>query len=117
VYTIHESEVEAKKLPGRDHKMIIGPDNFGKCKNMCFGVANFPPHSHAPTHAHSKEEEIIYVLTGSGEIYFNGVPEVVKQGTCVCIPPKVEHSINNTSKEIMKIIYVFSPPVVQGSYG
>lgn len=117
MYTIHEDEVKAKKLPGRLHKMIIGPDNFGKCKKMCFGLADFPPQAHAPAHIHSKEEEIIYVLTGLGEIYFNGVPEAVRPGTCVYIPPGIEHSINNTGKEIMKVAYVFSPPVVQRSYG
>ena len=41
-YTIHEEEVKAVSLPGRDHKMIIGPDNFGKSTTMCFGVADFP---------------------------------------------------------------------------
>ncbi len=117
MYTIHEDEVEAKKLPGRIHKMVIGPDNFGKCKNMCFGVADFPPQAHAPAHVHFKEEEIIYILTGSGEIYFDGIPEAVSPGTCVCIPPGIEHSINNRSKETMKVVYVFSPSVVQGSYG
>ena len=42
MYTIHEREVEAKHLTGRDHKMIIGPDNFGRAENMCFGLADFP---------------------------------------------------------------------------
>ncbi len=57
------------------------------------------------------------MLSGSGEIYFDGVPEKVEPGSCVSIPPNVEHSIKNQSKEVMKVVYVFSPPVVQGSYG
>lgn len=116
MYTIHENDVEMKQLPGRRHKMIIGPENFGKAKNMCFGVADFPPESHAPAHVHSGEEEILYVLSGSGEIYFDGKPEPVKPGTCIYVPDGVKHSINNTSKQILKVVYVFSPPVVQGSY-
>ena len=115
-HVIHESEVEAKKLPGRDHKMIIGPLNFGPARNMCFGVADFPANAHAPAHVHPAEEEVIYVLTGSGEMYFDGVPEPVEPGSCVYIPPGTEHSVNNTSSEVMKIAYIFSPPAVQGSY-
>lgn len=115
-HTIHESEVEAVQLPGRAHKMIVGPANFGPAKRMCFGVADFPPRQHAPAHMHSEQEEILYVLTGSGEFYFDGRPESVEPGTCIYIPPGVEHSINNTSDEVMKVVYVFSPPVVQGSY-
>ena len=115
-HTIHESEVPAVQLPGRDHKMIIGPANFGPAQRMCFGVADFPPRRHAPPHVHEEQEEILYVLSGSGEFYFDGAPEPVEAGTCVYVPPKVEHSINNTGDDVLKVVYVFSPPVVQGSY-
>ncbi len=115
-HTIHENEVEAVQLPGRAHKMIIGPDNFGPAERMCFGVADFPPMKHAPGHVHESQEEILYVLTGKGEFYFDGVPEAVEPGTCVYVPPGVTHSINNTGEEVLKVVYVFSPPVAQGSY-
>ena len=115
-YTIHESEVEAVQLPGRDLKAIIGPRDFGPASNMCFGVAEFPMHQHAPGHVHLAQEEILYVLTGEGEFYFDGVPEAVRPGTCIYVPSGVEHSIKNTGDEVLKVIYVFSPPVVQGSY-
>jgi quercetin dioxygenase-like cupin family protein len=32
------------------------------------------------------------------------------------VPVGVEHSVNNLSDEVMKLAYVFSPPVRQGSY-
>ena len=116
MYTIHESKVEAKELPGRSHKMIIGPNNFGRAKNMCFGVAVFPANKHAPAHIHPVEEEVIYILEGKGEVYFDGKPEPVEPGTCIYIPPKTKHSINNKCDIPMKLVYVFSPPAVQGSY-
>ena len=116
MYTIHESEIEAKKLTGRDHKMIIGPDSALKAKTMCGGIADFPPESLAPAHVHLLEEELIYIVSGYGQIFFDGVPEPVRPGTCVSVPPGVEHQINNQSKEVLRIAYVFSPPVVQGSY-
>ena len=115
-YTIHENEVKAVSLPGRKHKMIIGPDNFGKSKTMCFGVADFPANQHAPTHVHQVQEEILYVLTGKGEMYFDSKIEKIEIGTCIFVPPKVEHSIKNTSNEVLKVAYVFSPPAKQGSY-
>lgn len=115
-YTIHESEIAFKSLPGRKHKMIIGPNNFRHCKNMCFGIAEFPPESHAPEHIHNGEEEIIYILRGYGHIYFDGKPENVEPGTCIYIPCGVRHSIENMDKNVMCLVYVFSPPVIQGSY-
>ena len=115
-HTIHENEVQAVQLPGRAHKMIVGPNNFGPAEKMCFGVADFPPMKHAPGHVHESQEEILYILTGKGEFYFDGVPEEVEPGTCVYVPQGVTHSINNTGEEVLKVIYVFSPPVAQGSY-
>lgn len=116
MYIIHESEIESKDLPGRKHKMIVSPLHFGKSNNMCFGTADFPPNSHAPEHVHEAEEEIIYFLTGYGEMFFNDKPEAIKKGSVACIPPHVKHSIKNDSNETMKLVYVFSPPVKQGSY-
>jgi quercetin dioxygenase-like cupin family protein len=115
-HTVHESEVEFVKLTGRDHKMIVGPNKAMEARNMAFGVADCPPNAHAPAHVHPKEEEIIYVMSGKGEIYFDGIPEPVEPGTVAYAPVGVEHSINNQSDEVLKIVYVFSPPVAQGSY-
>lgn len=115
-YTIHEEEVKAVSLPGREHKMIIGPDNFCESTKMCFGVADFPANQHAPAHVHEEQEEILYVLKGRGEMYFDNELEKIEEGTCIFVPPKVVHSINNTSDEVLKVVYVFSPPVKQGSY-
>lgn len=114
----HENDVDAVSLPGRDHKMVVGPtpEMLG-CRKMCGGVADFPPESHAPAHSHDEAEEVIYVLSGEGEIFMDGNPEPLRPGQFVYIPPKTEHSIKNDSKEVMKVLYMFSPPVVQGSYG
>jgi quercetin dioxygenase-like cupin family protein len=116
VYTIHEEDIEAKELPGRKHKMIVSPWHFGKAKNMSFGVAYFPPESHAPEHVHANEEEIIYFMTGHGEMFFNGKPEKIREGSLAYIPINVKHSIKNDSKDTMNLVYVFSPPVQQGTY-
>lgn len=115
-HIVHENDVEYVALPGRDHKMIVGPNKAMQAQYMAFGVADFPPNAHAPMHVHPNEEEIIYILTGRGEIYFDGVPEPVEPGSVAYVPVGVEHSINNQSDEVMKLAYVFSPPVAQGSY-
>lgn len=115
-HVIHENEVEAKSLPGRDHKMIVSPWHFGQSQNMCFGLADFPPNSHAPGHVHATQEEIIYIISGFGEMFFDGEPEPIEPGSIVYIPSNVVHSIKNDADEVMKLVYVFSPPVEQGSY-
>ena len=115
-HIVHEDEVEHVKLPGRDHKMIVGPGKAMEAANMAFGIADFPANAHAPAHDHAQAEEIIYILSGRGEIYFDGVSEPIEPGSVAYVPIGVEHSINNTSDDVMRLVYVFSPPVAQGSY-
>jgi quercetin dioxygenase-like cupin family protein len=112
---IHEDDVAYKQLPGRKHRMVLTPDSVGS-RQMTFGTAVFPAHSKAPGHTHQAEEEIIYVLSGGGEISFDGAPERIRAGSCIFIPPGVEHQIVVDSDEDMKIAYVFSPPTSPAAY-
>ena len=114
-YTIHERTVEAVSLPGREHKMVVKPENLGS-QRMCAGVAVFPAGRHAPPHVHAEAEEILYVLSGTGKMYFDGVAERIEPGTFMLAKPGVEHSLEADSGEDLKVLYVFSPPVGQGSY-
>jgi len=114
-HTIHERDVEYVSLPGREHKMVVNSQRTD-AKFMCAGVAEFPAQQHAPAHIHQKEEEILYVLSGRGSMYFDGVPEPLEPGIFMFVPPGVEHSLESTSDEVLKVFYVFSPAVKQGSY-
>ncbi len=113
-YVIDEKDVAAVALPGRDHKMVVKPETGSR--TMCAGVAVFPAGQHAPGHVHEQAEEILYVLSGSGKMYFNGVPHAIRPGSFMLAPPGVEHSLEADPGADLKVFYVFSPPVKQGSY-
>lgn len=112
---VEEGKVARAKLAGREFKLLVGPEGQG-CKNMCVGVTFFPPTSHAPGHIHDKQEEIVYVLKGHGEIYLDGVPAQIGEGSTIYVPPGVEHSVRNMDAQEMKVLFAFSPPVIQGTY-
>lgn len=114
-YTLHQDEVELESLVGRKYKLISGKEKLSS-SNMCFGISFFPPQTHAPGHIHQKEEEMVYVLKGKGEMVFDGFAQEIRKGTFICIPPGVEHSVNNTGKKTIKLLYVFSPPAIIGAY-
>ena len=103
MYIIQENDVELVTLPGRKHRMAVSSWNFGKSSRMCFSTGYFPARSHAPEHFHEDEEEIIYCLSGYGEMFFDDKPEKMKEGSIIYIPPKVRHSIKNDSDEVMKL--------------
>jgi quercetin dioxygenase-like cupin family protein len=112
---IHLSESSVYNLPGRDWFYMIGPSN-SDARNLTFGLAEFPPDSDAKAHVHDAQEEIIYILSGQGEFITSDSVHKLKPGIAVYIPPKLEHRISVSGDEPMRLITLFSPPVVPGAY-
>lgn len=111
---IHEDEVQAVSLPGRDHKMIVKPQTGSS--RMCAGVAVFPAGKHAPPHTHDNAEEVLYVLSGRGTVYVDGEPHAITAGSFILVQQGQQHSLEADAQGDLKVFYVFSPPVEQGSY-
>ncbi len=102
-------------LPGRDWYYLLGPQNSA-ARNLAFGVAEFPAGTTAAVHMHAHEEEIIFILSGRGAILADDHQIVLKPGTAVFIPPAVQHQIRVEEAEALRLITLFSPPVVPGAY-
>ena len=115
MYSKHESEVKLNKLKGRSYKLLASSKTIG-CKNLCAGVSFFPSGQHGPGHIHTKEEEVIYCLIGTGEVIIENKHFELKPGIVVYFPPGSLHSINNTGKETIKLLFMFSPPAKIGQY-
>ena len=113
--TVQEKKVEWLELPGRRCRVMVGGSCL-KANNLTFGVAEVPPKSKMSPHQHEREEEIIYILRGWGEVFIDGVAEKLEEGTVICLRVGSEHYIENKSEEAMKFVFVFSPPVKIGSY-
>ncbi len=114
MYAVHEEDVHATVLPGRDVLQLLTTD-WG-CESIRMGVSIFSPNAHAPGHVHDSEEEAIYILEGSGRMHVGDRVEEVRPGTAVYVPPGVEHSVENTGAKPIKLVYAFSPPAAIGAY-
>jgi quercetin dioxygenase-like cupin family protein len=102
-------------LPGRDWYYLLGPQNSG-ARNLAFGVAEFPAGTLAAPHVHPDEEEIIFILSGRGAILAAGQEIELEHGVAVFIPPALEHQIRADEGEPLRLVTLFSPPVVPGAY-
>jgi hypothetical protein len=54
-------------------------------------------------------DEVIYVLEGEGVLHVDDSHEPVSGGTCIHLPPLLEHSLENSGKAPLKIVAVFHP--------
>lgn len=58
-------------------------------------------------HAHKEEEEFIFVLEGTPQVWIDGNVYDLNPGDCVGLPPRTGHAhtlINNSDKEVKAIV-------------
>ena len=111
----HHSLCPVYHLPGRDWFYMLGPQNSA-ARNLVFGLAEFPANTLAAAHVHAAEEEIIYILSGAGAILAGEQTIGLEPGVAVFIPPGLMHQIRADGPEPLKLVTLFSPPVVPGAY-
>ena len=113
--TMNVDNCQVYHLPGRDWYYLIGPNN-SEAKNLAFGLAEFHPAEAAPAHTHDTQEEIIYILEGAGDFITAEGVKPLKPGVAIFIPPGLEHRIVVSGDKPLKLVTLFSPPVIPGSY-
>jgi mannose-6-phosphate isomerase-like protein (cupin superfamily) len=113
--TVQVDNCTVYHLPGRDWYYLLGPQNCST-RNLAFGLAEFPGNSLAGVHTHDTQEEILYTLSGIGTILTTEQEIRMESGTAVFIPPGLAHQIRVDGDEPLKVVTLFSPPVMPGAY-
>ena len=102
--------------PDKLHRIeILTSDKEGaKALNGIFGIMPSAPAGTKPSyHYHNTRESVIMVLKGEGTAWVEGQPVPLRAGDVIFYPPKVKHSIVNTSgKDFRYIEFFTSPPLM-----
>ena len=113
---VDEANVQALELPGRQLRWVITSENSGaKHCSMCV-IEVQPGQTVRPAHSHPNGEEVIYLLSGSGKVYIEGVVEPVKAGCAVLFPKGSVHMLRNSGTTPMKVACFFAPPSDLSTY-
>jgi mannose-6-phosphate isomerase-like protein (cupin superfamily) len=70
--------------------------------------AGYIPAGRAPDHFHLYDE-VIYVLDGQGVVHAEGVNAPVTPGSCIQLPARAVHCLENTGTSPMRVVAVFRP--------
>jgi quercetin dioxygenase-like cupin family protein len=70
-------------------------------------VGYIPP-VRAPDHFHTYDE-VIYVLEGEGRFHAGGIAHPVAPGTCIGLPARTVHCLENAGPGVMRLVAVFRP--------
>jgi quercetin dioxygenase-like cupin family protein len=84
---------------------LLNKENASK---MHSGFVTLKPGETVGSHTTGKNEEIIVVVEGSGEIEAGGVKRPVTKGDIGYNPPDTEHNVINNSDSVLKYIFVVS---------
>ena len=84
-------------------------DKIEGAKNFDLGTVSIPAKSKTAMHTRSFEE-VIYMLSGTGELQMeDGTSYVLEAGDCVLIPPGLTHCHANETDEQLTQLYLFAP--------
>jgi len=116
VPAIHEDDVEALGLPGRELRWVVGAKALRseQCSACVIRVA--PGDKVRPAHSHPNGDEVIYIISGAGRVMVGDDVQAVRAGTTVLFPRGVVHMLHNTGREEMKVVCFFAPPTGLENY-
>ncbi len=103
--TLRLAERPAMTTGDREFRILVDPE-IG-CQGVTQFVGWIPP-GRAPTHHHTYEE-VVYVLEGEGLLHLEESTRPIGAGSCVHLPPPVEHCLENTGTAPLRVLGVFHP--------
>jgi len=110
MYTVKLNEAELMQLPKRDVRCYIGGEKMKtavKSGTITMGMTEVPALSDMIPHSHETEEEIIFVLEGTGEVIIGGVTEQIEPYTAVKFPVGTLHQVRNTGDSLLRFVFMF----------
>jgi quercetin dioxygenase-like cupin family protein len=100
-----EDRTAQEATTDRQFRIVAGPETGLHSATHFVG---YIPTARAPDHFHTYDE-VIYVLEGKGRFHAHGAVHPVGPGTCIGLPARTIHCLENTGPDVMRVVAVFRP--------
>ncbi len=90
---------------GREFAILARPEHG--CESVTQFLGFIPP-GRAPDHFH-RYDEVVYVLDGEGALHVDGETAELGPGSCVHLPARLVHCVENTGPGELQVLGVFRP--------
>jgi mannose-6-phosphate isomerase-like protein (cupin superfamily) len=90
---------------GREFTLLARPEHG--CESVTQFVGHIPP-GRAPDHFH-RYDEVVYVLAGEGALHVDGETVPLRAGSCLHLPARLVHCLENHGPGEMQVLGVFRP--------
>jgi mannose-6-phosphate isomerase-like protein (cupin superfamily) len=99
---------------GRDPVRIkVSPSGTGRLAMITQDVS---PGTSIPVHLHEREDEIIFIQSGSGEATLGGTRVALTAGSTLYVPQGTWHGGRNTGADTLRWIAIYSPSGFEGYF-
>jgi quercetin dioxygenase-like cupin family protein len=103
-------EIKGRTYPARRRTQnLVGGASPIQANNFCMGYVTLEPNGGQVPWHNQEQEEIYFVLTGTGEMCLGAEKQTLIGGQAVWIPPKVFHQLSNVGTEPLVMIYCYGP--------
>lgn len=104
------SEMEGRIYPARRRTQnLVGGASPIQAENFSLGYVTLEPNGGQVPWHNQAQEEIYFVLEGTGEMCLGEERQVVTGGQAVFIPPHVFHQMTNLGDTPLTMLYCYGP--------
>jgi mannose-6-phosphate isomerase-like protein (cupin superfamily) len=104
------SKIEGRTYPARRRtRNLVGGASPIQCENFSFGYVELEPKGGQVPWHNQEQEEIYFIVEGTGEMCLGEERKQISAGQAVFIPPREYHQLTNTGDEPMVMLYCYGP--------
>jgi mannose-6-phosphate isomerase-like protein (cupin superfamily) len=94
---------------GRLTKNLVGGASPIQARQFCMGYVTLDPDGGQVPWHNQEQEEIYFIVSGTGEACIGAERQVLKTGQAAYIPPRAFHQLTNIGTEPLHMIYCYAP--------
>jgi mannose-6-phosphate isomerase-like protein (cupin superfamily) len=104
------AEIAGRRYPARRRTQnVVGGASPIQATTFSLGMVTLDPNGGQVPWHNQEQEEIYFVLEGTGEMCLGEDRREIRAGEAVYIPSGVFHQLTNTGSEPMRMIYCYGP--------
>ena len=104
------AKIEGRRYPARRRTQnLAGGTAPIQTKNFSMGNVTLDPKGGQVPWHNQEQEEVYFVIEGTGQMCLGGEARTVTGGEMVYIPPGVFHQLTNTGETPLRMIYCYGP--------
>jgi mannose-6-phosphate isomerase-like protein (cupin superfamily) len=104
------SQIEGRMYPARRRTQnLVGGASPLQAKNFAMGFVTLEPEGGQVPWHNQDQEEVYFVVKGTGEMCLGRQKQTLSAGQAVFIPSGEYHQLTNTGADVLEMIYVYGP--------